>query len=152
MDILSAMLKVRSIQESITVANPSQSGNDIKVLKAWLTRPPQKVVLTDFPCFINSWTFNGETRQSILREQSYSVHMQLLINDADWDRAALIATAFMPAIVKAFDTNVTLDTTVVRTTLRGGNPTLGAVTLDKTYIGLDLYLDLSMADTADFTA
>lgn len=152
MDILTALLRIRQIQESISVADPTQQGETLKIVKAWLTRPPANVVLTEFPCFINTWNLGSETRRSGLRQQEYTVNMQLVIKNSDWDVSALMATAFMPAIVDAFDANVTLGARVVRTALRGGRPTLAKIVLDQVYVGLDLYLDLYMGEGHEFEA
>jgi hypothetical protein len=76
-----------------------------------------------------------------------------LVYDADSDRAADIASAFMEKIVDAFDAHERLggNTVAFRTKLRGSGggtrPTLFTVTwAGNTFVGLDLFLDVELTE------
>ena len=147
MDIRTALDRIVAVQGNLTITDPITTS----VAEAWKYRPPGKVALNSFPLFMNEWTFVDEKRANSLREQEYTVHMQLAVLDADANQAADIASAFHGALVDAFDADVNLDNTVTRQSLRGGNPTL--VNLEfagQPYIGLDLFMDIVMSEGKTF--
>ena len=147
MNIRSAITRLRAIQVGLSITDPSEAS----VLRAYPYYPSRDSALPDCPCWINTWTLTREDRAISLREQFYTIHMQLFVDDADLDVSADLASAFMAEIVDALDADVTLNETVTDSALRGGDPTLalfewGALS----YIGLDLFLDLKMSEGADF--
>lgn len=146
MDIRSALDRIVAIQQSLSITSPVA----LSIKRAYKYVPPQEAAL-DLPCWQNSWTMVSETRGFGSREQLYTVNMQLLVADADQDRAADIATAFHVALVDALDNDRTLGGTVTRQDLRGGNPTL--VVFERSgnvYLGLNLFLDLVMYEPKTF--
>lgn len=144
MDIRSVIAQVVAIQGALTISAPSSQA----IKKTWANPPPQQTTINDTPAFLNEWTFNKEVRTTQgLREQYYSVRMMLLVEDADYDVASDIASAFMGALVDAFDATETLNGTCSWTNLRGADPTLGPVRRNgKIYAGLDLYLDVRLTE------
>lgn len=154
MNIRDVIAAVNVIQAAITISSPSS----IAVAKVWPYFPPQSVAVSESPAFFNEWIFVREDRTTNgMRQQYYTDHMQLFVYDADSDRAADIATAFMAAIVDAFDAEETLNGTAFRTKLRGsggGNrPAIFPVKWDNfTFIGLDLYLDIELTEGKTYVA
>ncbi len=149
MDIRTAMASIIVVQAALAITDPITAS----VAEAWKYRPPGKMALNSFPVFMNEWTFVGEKRANSLREQEYTVHMQLAVNDSDADQAADIASAFHVALIDAFDADVKLNNTVTRQSIRGGNPTLANLEFaGPNYIGLDLFMDIVMSEGGTFAA
>jgi hypothetical protein len=144
MDIRAAMTRIIAVQAALTITDPIAAS----IKKAWRYTPPQSQTVTETPAFINSWTLNQETRYSNgYRRHDYTVHMQLLVEDSDKDRAADIASAFHAALLTAFDADVQLAGACSGQTIRGGDPTLANFEFaGNPYIGLDLYMDIRMDD------
>lgn len=146
MDIRSALSRLTAIQQGLSITTPITAS----IKKAWTYFPPENAVV-DTPCFLNSWTLVEEARNPSHRIQRYTVRMQLLVHDADMERAADIATSFHVQLVDALDADVNLAGTVSYQTLRGGNPTLAILERGgRIYVGLDLYLDLVMSEPRTF--
>lgn len=154
MDIRSVITAVAALQAAISISSPAA----LTVAKVWPYFPPQSIAIADSPVFLNEWVFNREDRTTNgLRQQYYTNHMQLFVYDADSDSAADIATAFMDAIVTAFDAHETLSGTAFRSKLRGsggGNrPAIFPAIWDGvTFIGLDLYLDIELTEGKTYAA
>jgi len=147
-DIGSALDRIIAIQGGLSITSPITES--IKV--AYKYSPAANVGLPDAPAFFNEWTLEREERHVSMRIQYYTVHMQLLVRDADLNRAADIATAFHVALVDAFDADVQMNNTVTQSSLRGGSPTLaGFVRNNINYIGLDLFLDLELKEAKSFS-
>lgn len=160
MDIRSAMTAITTTQGALSISSPES----VSVVKAWPYFPPQtRTNRLQTPLWRNEWTLVREERHIGLRVQFYVVHMQLLVDRPNLDDAADIATAFMPKVVDAFDAQdgssnggVALSLagvpSVTNTALRGGNPTLSRFDeSEATYIGLDLFLDVEMKESKEFT-
>lgn len=143
------MTGITAVQAAMAITSPVT----MSVKKAWPYMPPQSVLAgVAMPAWINEWTLVRERRAISMREQLYSVRMQLLVFDADQDRAADIATAFMVVAVDAFDAAVTLGGTATQQTLRGASPTLGRVEIGgAVYSAIDLFLDVEMKEAKEFT-
>jgi hypothetical protein len=148
-----ASARVQQIQKdlSITTLYKIQDGEivtetvDIGIKRAYPYFPSQSMSLTDFPCFINQWTMPEVQFASVLMTGQFSAHMQLLVKDANSDRAAAIASAFLPKILQAFAENIKLNAWGPATVLsmRGGDPTLAVLSFGgNDFIGLDLFLDI----------
>lgn len=147
MDIRSCLDRIIAIQRSLSITSPIAA----TIKRAYKYFPPQEAPL-ETPCFQNAWTLVSEERGGGVRRQRYTVRMQLLVDDADQERAADIATAFHVALVDAFDADVTLAQTCSHQSLRGGSPTL--VVFERAgrfYVGLDLYLDIEMDEAKAFS-
>lgn len=154
MDLLDALAKVYAVQAAIAITSPVAVG----IKKVWPYRPPASKVITDTPCFTNNWTAaeasyvpGGWVRGN------FDVNMQLLVHDADSDKAAAIASAFYPKVIEAFGANLKLglgDWTVL--SIEGNNPTLTAFVDEdgggRTFIGLDLVLHLHGKKTVTLAA
>lgn len=146
MDIASVMTQVIAIQGALSITSPSVQS----VKKAWAYPPPMSVTIaaTDMPCFVNEWSFDREDRTTQgLREQHYTVHMLLMVGDADFDKASAIASGFMAAVVNAFDATETLNGSAFWSKLRGATPTLVSVRRNgEVYAGLELFLDVTLTE------
>ena len=148
MDIRSALDRIIATQDGLSITDPAT----VSILKAYKYSPPASEQLPDLPAFTNDWSLTRYDRHTGLRIRFYTVHMQLFVYDADQDRAADIATAFHEKLLTQLDADVTLNNTVVRHDIRGGNPTLVAITRsNQVYIGLDMFLDVEMKEAATFT-
>lgn len=147
MDIRAALTNLVALQAGLAITDPVAAS----IKKAWNYMIPQGGIAPDTPCWMNTWRMERMERGSAVRRQFYTINMQLLVRDADQERAADIATAFHVALVTALDGNLTLGGTVKVHTLRGGDPTL--FTMDRaglSFIGLDEYLDVELWDAATF--
>jgi hypothetical protein len=148
-----AMMRVQQIQKDLSIDTlyKIQDGEiatetvDISIKRAYPYFAGQNNTVTDFPCFINQWTAPTVEFASVLMTGEFSLHMQLLIKDANLDRSCMIASAFYPKVLQAFAENIKLNAwgpaTVRR--IRGADPTNAVLSyggLD--YGGLDLFLDI----------
>ncbi|MCY4107885.1 MAG: hypothetical protein OXG11_02535 [Chloroflexi bacterium] len=148
MNIRAALGRLVAIQGGLSITDPIA----VSVGAAYKYVPRQSTTLPATPSWMNDWTLIREERHIDMRIQFYTVHMQLFVRDADQDQAADVASAFMEKTVEALDADVTLNGTVTRQSLRGGEPTL--VSLERgglSYIGLDLFLDLEMKEAKSFS-
>jgi hypothetical protein len=144
------MQAIVAIQESLSITDPVKA----QIKRAYPYVPDFGVGAPATPMMMNEWSFDREDRTNQgLRQQYYTVHMQLLVYDAKTDRAADIATAFMEPIVDAFDAADVLHGAAFWTKLRGragaggSVPTLFPVTwAGKKHMGLDLFLDLTLTE------
>lgn len=140
------MDQVIAIQSALSITSPVSAS----IRKAWPYPPPMSVAIrdTDMPCFINEWSFEREERTTNgLRQQYYTVHMLLIVGDADMDRAFAIASGFMATIVDAFDATETINKSAFWSVLRGGSPTLVAVRRNgEPYAGIELFLDVTLTE------
>lgn len=144
MEILEVLEQIYAVQGDISITSPIATS----IKKVWPYRPPASKVITDTPCFTNNWTSGqityvpgGWVRGPI------DINMQLLVYDADSDRAAAIASAFYPKVIEAFGAHLKFglgDWAVMG--LEGNTPTLTAFAEEdgggRTFIGLDLVLHL----------
>lgn len=147
MDIRSALDRLVAIEKDIAITEPAR----LAVKRAYKYFPPQSVAVPDLPCFMNSWTLVEERRGISLREQRYTVNIQFFAGEGDQDYTADVASAFMAAFMDALDADVSLGGAVTDSDLRGGNPTLAILErAGRSYIGLNLFLDLTMKDAVSF--
>lgn len=142
MNIVTALDAIVTLQEGLTITSPVSLG----IKRVYKYPPDASKGLTDTPAWLNSWSLTRTDQQySTVLHHYYTVRMQLAVLDASENRAAAIASAFFVALVSAWTADTTLDSTVHRALLRGGDPTLVAMEwAGKRHIGLDLYLDLEM--------
>jgi hypothetical protein len=151
MDIRSALDRIVVVQKSLVITQPIPA----KILRAYKTIPSQATLAPDAPCFINSViAFHEERLPSGGRTQHYTVRMQLLVEDADDDRAADIALAFHGALVNAFDTDVNqgLNGACTVQTLRSASVLLGVIDRgNRKYIGTDVLMEIVMSDARPLT-
>lgn len=138
--------RINSIQVDLAISSPETV--TIKRVYPYFPKSSEAIPTADTPCFINTWTMPGVNFGPALQLGSFTWHMNLLIDHPDTNRAAAIATAFLPQIVTAFGANLKLGGSgpVWVKTLRGADPTLARLEFGgKPYIGLDLYLDLGIS-------
>ena len=164
MNIRDAIRAIVATQAAMEITAPKQ----VKVAKAWNYQPPQmETLVAALPAWTNSWDLvREEGSNAATRRRYYTVHMQLHVAQAtngDDSLAADIATAFMEVVHTAFGSRnaageggVTLygdvagvqqPTVSLHGFPRGGSPTLALLGDGPVRtIGLDLFLDISIAD------
>jgi hypothetical protein len=141
------MTEIVRRQRLLSITSPIPAQID----KAWDYFPPDSVGVPDTYTFMSSWSFIDTDNDASQLVQHYVVHMQLFVKDADRDQAAKIATAFHVAFVAAFAPHPTLSGIVTDQKIRGGTPTLAVLPRNGIdYMGLDLYMDLTLKDPMTF--
>lgn len=144
MDIREALSQLYAVEGALAITDPITTN----IKKVWHYRPPSNKTITDTPCITNLWTAPTlEFRSGVLTGE-FEINLQLLVWDADSDQAADIAAAFYKPVIEALSANIKLGLsgwTVRR--LRGGENTLRVFgdesdVAGKTFIGLDLFIDL----------
>lgn len=150
MNIRNALTNLIVIEAGLTITVPLTRA----VVKAWPYFPPQTIVFSGIPAWTNSWDLTREERHpGGFREQFYTIHMQFYAAEIgiEQDMGADIATAFMDKLLTALDADITLGDTITDHIIRGGSPTLAVLErAGKPYIGLDLFMDAILKDTATF--
>lgn len=147
MDIATALTRLATMEKALTISAPIAAS-----IKRVHTLPPNRgQALADTPCWINSWQLSriesGLGGAAGPRHEYYAVHAQLFVSDADINRAASIATAFLPKFIEALNADYTLGDAVLTAELRGGDPTLALLEWGgQSYAGLDLFVDLDLAN------
>jgi hypothetical protein len=154
--IYEVIKEIVKVQERLAIVEPVQT----RIVKAYPFFPSQATTAAiATPCVMNEWTLTRIERDISLKTEFYTIHSQVLVRDADLDRAAWIATAFMPVYAAAFDQRaedgaggVSLNGLVVNQTVRGGNPTLGRVErTEGVYMSLDLFMDVTIQSGVAFS-
>ena len=147
MDIRTALTNLIAIQAAVTITVPGAH----TVAVAYKYFPPQDVAVAEI-FFQNDWALVTEERLNGMHRQHYIVHSQLFVTESDMDQAADIATAMMADYVDRLDADITLGGAVTNSELRGGSPTMGTLRRGSLeYMGLDLFLDLILAEGKTFT-
>lgn len=140
-----ALDRIAAVQLGLTISSPIAE----TIKKVYRVPPKQSDVLADQPCFINTFDLpdvrfgvNGQ------RHRTYTVGMQLLVDDVDNDRGREIALAFLESLIVAFQDDLTLAGTASSIALRGGSPTLAVLEWGgRAYVGLQLFMDVYIYDT-----
>ena len=140
--------ELADLQKSVEIFRPEK----IKVKAAYWGAPPQQLIPSDLPCFINSMSVPDRILGFGARQQTMRIHMQLLVARATVEdpKSGLIATALWFKILDVFDSNLTIGGTASITRLRGDEPTVPVrlVNAGESYIGLSAVLDIQ--DVEDF--
>jgi len=147
-----AAVRIRGIQKALAITHivefddedvPVQVPFVLAVKRAHPYFMAASKVPTEFPCFINKWEASEITYRSALAMGNFTDHMQMLIKDADTDRAAAIASAFFTKIVEGFAANIKLGGWGPATVLGlRGSATLAIC--EYGFPGLDLFLDIHL--------
>lgn len=126
------------------------------IKKVWPFFPPARQVITDTPCFVNTWAVRDVEFMSALRRTAYSVHARLVVYDADSDRAAAIASAFQEPILERFSANVKLSglSNWMLNTLRfeSEQPVVFedlSAAAGRAVLGLDFFIDITHSEAAN---
>jgi hypothetical protein len=146
--IRDALTQITTIQKGLRISDPVVA----QVKEAYKLPPPRSTALNT-PCWINAWTLSRLERRltgGVVRH-FYTIHCQLLVEDADLDRGADIATALGVAFITTMNGNITVGGTVSTSLLRGADPTIGLLEWSgKSYPGLDLFLDCELNEGVSF--
>lgn len=140
--------ELADLQKSVEIFRPEK----IKVKAAYWGAPPQQLIPSDLPCFINSMSMPDRILGFGARQQTMRIYMQLLVARATVEdpKSGLIATALWFKMLDVFDSNLTIGGTASITRLRGDEPTVPVrlVNAGESYIGLSAVLDIQ--DVEDF--
>ncbi len=138
------------LQKSVEIYRPAK----VKVKEAYWGAPPQQLIASDLPCFINSMSMPERVLGFGARQQSIRIHMQLLVARATVEdaKSSLIATALWFKMLDVFDKNLTIDGKTSLTNLRGDEPTVPVrlVSAGESYIGISAVLDIQDVEDFDF--
>jgi hypothetical protein len=150
-DIRAALAQIYRRQDEIAITSVVFGSDTLSrgVEKVWPIMPPQRVTITDTPCFVNLVPESETEFFPSLTRSKFTVNMRLVVHDANIDRACDIALAFYPEIVSKFRANIGLGLAkwsigALRT--EGEFLRLFEEYTDaggKAYVGLDLFLDLN---------
>lgn len=103
--IRAALDSLVTLQESLAITDPITTS----VKQAHKTFPKQDNLLPDTPCVINIPRLVRVTEIFQSRQQQWQVRMQLLVDDADRDRAADIVLALLQKLLDALSDAITLN-------------------------------------------
>lgn len=131
---------------ALSVASPYVAS----IKKVWPYFPPASAVVTDTPCFINTWSVRNVEFGSAVRVEQYAVHARLVCYDIDADKAAAIAASFQLPLLNRFASHLTLSglSQFMLNTLRfeSEQPTVFddlSQAAGKTLLGLDFFIDIT---------
>ena len=145
MDIRTALARIKTVEEGLSITTPET----LSIKRVYTYFPKQDAAMPDVPCFMHTFTLTDERRFNGQRTQFYVVRSQLWIGNADQDRAADIAAAFLDKWVTAFADDVTLAGACSTQTVRGADPTLAVLErAGLSSVGLDLFMDLVLGPEA----
>lgn len=149
MNIRDTHAALAALLETLTITEPLALG----IRKAWKFVPPSNNAVVDLPCTFSKYELKKVVFGPALLQRQYAINIQLLAGKADMqgDIASDIASAFCEALVQKLLENQRLSGTVANIIgLRGASPdtltTLNWAGLP--FVGLDLYLDVLLSDTA----
>lgn len=144
MNIRSVLDRIKTVEEGLSITDPET----LAIARVYKYFPHQDAEL-EGPCFMHSFTLVTERRFNQQREQLYVVRSQFWSGNADKDRAADVAAAFLGKWIDAFDNDVRLDGACSSQTVRGGDPTLAHLEYGGlSSIGLDLFMDVVLGPEA----
>ena len=127
-----------------------------QVKRVYKYTPPMGRAITDYPCVILTYQLTGVKFLSAFLEQEYTIHVQLFAAKAapEQDVAADVASAFLDALVTKLSLSQRLGNTVsVIRGLRGDPETMVRMEwAGVDFIGLDLFLDVTLKTTAEHAA
>ncbi len=152
-DIRTVHTNLVTLLEGLSIAQPHAA----ELVKAWKYTPPRNQAITDYPCAFTTFEQRPITFHSGLLHKPYTLHIQLLAGRADveGDLAADVAAAFLEALIQALSADITLGGSVSLVhVLRGETPeTLVALPwAGQLFIGLDLYLEVTITEAANHAA
>lgn len=152
MGIRAVLNSVAAIQESLVVPAGTFDWfpDAIGVNAVYKYGVPEELETPDVPCWFNSWNLDPVLRMPSLMETIYNIRMQFLVYDANQNRAAEIAAAFLDVTLAAFNADITLGGTIAHHDLTGSSPTSVQVDLDKKYMGIDLVLTAYIKEAVTF--
>ena len=143
MSLQGAVQALCNLQLSLSITDPFTS-----TIKAAYGLPPNRAqsALPDDPCWINVWGLTQVLNWGQLRVEKYAITAQLLVNDADTQVAASMATAFATEFLRLWDEiDGDLDGQTVGTELRARDPSV--VNLEwggLSYAGIQFTIDIDV--------
>ncbi len=141
MNILNAMRALVILERSLKITDPEV----MQVERAYLFPPPGSEGMSSSPTWINTWRLTAYQTGAGLREQTYEVHMQMAVKNADQDIAAEIATSFHVALIDALGLSIGLGGEVNHQLIASGQ--IGLIKIAGIdYVGLDEKVELYIKD------
>ncbi len=153
-DIQDALLRIYRLEgdptdaDALALSVTSPIATSVK--KVWPYFPPASAVITNTPCFINTYSVREVRYESALRRVRYGVHARLVVYDANSDQAAKIAASFQQPIIDRFGDNITLSGLsgwfVNELRFENEQPVVFddlSAAAGKTLIGLDFFIDIT---------
>lgn len=111
-DIQDALLRIYRLEGDPTDADPLalsvSSPVATSVKKVWPYFPPADKVVTDTPCFVNTYAVRDVLYEPALRRVRYAVHARLVVYNSNSADAAKVAASFQQPIIDRFGSNITL--------------------------------------------
>lgn len=153
-DIQDALKRIYRLEGDPTDEDPlalaGTSPYTVHVKRVWPYRPPASAVITDTPCFVNTWTVRGVEYGSALRRTQYAVHARLVCYDVDGDKAAAIAASFQEPLLDRFGANLKLsgmrDWMLNGLRFEGEQPVVFddlSEAAGRSVLGLDFFIDIT---------
>lgn len=145
MSFATVMAAIKTLEEGLSISAPvAISGGKVKV---YLIAPSRAQALTEPVTFMNWPDASREDRMGNQREDMFTVQVDCLCWDTDFDQAAEIALNFLDAAWDAFDAErpagQRLSQTVAYLTVRAERPMVEVITWgDKACAGFHLFLDI----------
>lgn len=120
------------------------------IKRVWPYVPPGSKVITDVPCFCNTWS-PGVIELNVSNTRArYAVHSRLICYDADVDKAAKIAESFIQPIIARFEDHIKLsglrEWFVNTIRFEDEQPVIFedlSASAGKTLLGLDFFIDIT---------
>ena len=124
-----------------------------KIVHAWKFVPPANQTI-QLPCTVSTYELKPVVFGPALLKQQYTVHIQLFSGRADTqvDVGSEVASSFLEQLILALSDKVTLDGTVANIGALRGQTTETLARLEwggQAYVGLDLFLDITMFQGAN---
>lgn len=147
MDILSAMVKLRAIEAALSITSPVT----LAVKRTYLWIPHQGSAVPDAPAWLNTYQLQEHNVVNRRFTSIYTVSMNLVLREANLDRAGEIALNFHVALKNALEVEVnqTLTSTVneIRN-FRTARELPAVLEIGKqAFVGLSELLDLQIVTT-----
>lgn len=141
---------LQTLLGAITITSPVSTG----IARVYKFTPPARVAVADVPCVLLTYEQQPVMFRPALLQKPYSIHMQVFVKDAtvDADVGADIASEFLEKIIVALSGDQTIGGTVsVIRQFRGASPETLTILewAGKPFVGLDLYLDVTLTESRE---
>lgn len=142
-----------TLLDAITITSPVSTG----INRVYKFTPPSRVALADLPCVLLTYEQQPIQFKPALLMKPYSIHIQVFVRDAmvEADVGADIASEILEKIIQSLSGDQTLGGTVsVIRAFRGAAPeSMGVLEwAGKPYVGLDLYLEVTLTEAGNHAA
>jgi hypothetical protein len=153
MDIRATIDALADLLETVAITEPRETG----ILKCWHFPPDMKTPLTNLPCAMLTYEQQPIRFLPSLLMKPYAIHILVFVGQtaSQAETHADTASALLDEIINTLSANQRLSGSVgVIREFRGASPDT-LVQLDRNgigYVGLDLYLEVTLNDAASHSA